>query len=96
MEKETSQDQTGVSTTDTTCNLPIGGDKKVLERKRPVEQRTERTSIQYWHCARSAWVVKRRIAHYFGHFLFLDGSLEDIAVPTSSSEQSNIRAENKL
>lgn len=73
IEKETSEDQIGVSTMDTTCNLPIGGDKKVLDRKRPVEQRTESTSIQCRHCVREAWVVKRRRAHYFGHFLFLDG-----------------------
>lgn len=33
--KETSEDQTGISTMDTTCNFPIEGDKKVLERKRP-------------------------------------------------------------
>lgn len=47
IEKETSEDQIGVSTMDTTCNLPIGGDKKVLERKRPAEQKTESTSIQF-------------------------------------------------
>lgn len=41
MEKETSEEQIGVSTVDITCNLSIVGDKKVLERKRPVEQRTE-------------------------------------------------------
>lgn len=63
IEKETSEDQIGVSTMDTTCNLPIGGDKKVLERKRPAEQKTESTSIQYWHCVRKTWVVKRSIAH---------------------------------
>ncbi len=71
--KETSEGQIGVSTMDTTCNLPIERDKKVLERKKPAEQKTESTSIQYRHCVRKTWVVKRRIAHYFGHFLFLDG-----------------------
>lgn len=49
MEKETSEAEIEVSTMDTTSNLPIGGDKKVLERKRPAEQSTESTSIQYLH-----------------------------------------------
>lgn len=45
----------------------------------------------------SAWVVKRRIAQYLWtfSFFFWKGSLEDIAVSTSF-EQPNIRAENKL
>lgn len=43
--KETSKAQTGVSTMDATCNLPIEGAKKVLERKTQTEQRTESTSI---------------------------------------------------
>lgn len=49
MEKETSEPKIEVSTMDTTSNLLIGGDKNVLERKRPAEQRTESTSIQYLH-----------------------------------------------
>lgn len=91
MEKETSEAQNGVSIMDTTSNLPIRGDKKVLERKTPAEQRT----WKYIHSV-SALVVKRRIDLSILEIVsFRKGSLEDIAVSTYS-EQSNIREENKL
>lgn len=76
----------------------VRGEKKVPERKGPVGWRTEYTSIQYPHCVNLSMGCKEKnssVSLDFFFFFFWKGSLEDIAVSTSF-EQPNIRAENKL